>query len=716
MADHPAPPGSDPARLAGLMDHEILALAEHSAGIGVWDIDLATNRARGTPQFFRLMGLAPTNEPVPMETFRALRHPDDRDRVLQGFRRVLASGADDYEMEYRIIRPDGAVRWIFGRGKIIRRADGTPIRYSGVDMDVTARKEAEAALAESQERLRLAQEAAGIGTWDWDLVTGTITWSDMQWHLHGLAPRPEGPTHDTWKKAMHPNDRDRASAALSDAIVDKSPYDTEYRVVLPDGRTRWLVGRGTVIKDELGRPIRVVGVNVDVTERRAAADSLERLNSELERRVAERSLQLEAEAAKRAEAEARLHQAQKMEAVGQLTGGIAHDFNNLLTVIIGNLDTVRRRLTQTLGGDSTEVAPRLLTPIDMATQGAKNAAQLTHRLLAFSRRQALEPRIADINQMVSSMSDMIGRTIGEMIIMETVLAPDLWPTFADISQIETSLLNLIVNARDAMPQGGRLTVQTANIHVKESYGRGGPDVPPGEYVMLSVGDTGGGIPSELLDKVFEPFFTTKETGKGSGLGLSMVHGFVAQSGGHIRISSTVGVGTVVALYLPRSHQEGETERPAQSGHRDVAVTPRAKPGETVLIVEDNESVRNYALGALGDLGYRVLEASDGRAALRMMESEATPRINLLFTDIVLPGGMTGRQLKEEFLRKYPDLPVLFTTGYSQEAAAAAGLGADAQLLTKPYNFESLGRKVREALDAKDKYSNIIPLRPYGSAG
>jgi signal transduction histidine kinase/ActR/RegA family two-component response regulator len=620
-------------------------------------------------------------------------------------------------MEYRIIRPDGRVRWIFGRGRVIRGDDGKPVRYAGVDMDVTERKEAEAALAESRERLRLAQEATGIGTWDWDIVTGAMAWSPSQWRLHQLAERPGGPTREEWRRTIHPEDRDRASAALGDAIVDRAPYETEYRVVLADGSVRWLAARGTVIADEAGRPARIVGITFDATQQRAAAELLEQLNRDLERRVAERTAQLEAEAARRVEAEARLFQAQKMESVGQLTGGIAHDFNNLLTVIVGNLDTIRRRLKQPADGET--VAPaRLLTPVEMAMQGAMHASQLTNRLLAFSRQQALEPKILDVNQLVSGLSEMIGRTLGETIEVETILSPALWPTFADVSQLETSLLNLVVNARDAMPRGGKLVMRTANVEVDAASGTRA-ELTPGDYVLLCVCDTGIGIAPEVLDRVYEPFFTTKETGKGSGLGLSMVHGFVTQSGGHIRISSEIARGTTVALYLPRLMETvhaGAKWRPRQGA--ETMPLPRARPDETILVVEDNEDVRQYAVSVMAELGYEVLQAADGPSALRLLDTTPAFAIDLLFTDIVLPGGMSGRSLAEEALRLRPDLAVLFTTGYSRDAELhRTGLGANMHLITKPYNLDGLAAKIRAALDARPTVEEtrrpggkIIPFR------
>jgi signal transduction histidine kinase len=412
----------------------------------------------------------------------------------------------------------------------------------------------------------------------------------------------------------------------------------------------------------------------------------------------QRAAELGAEMALHRETQQTLRQAQKIEAVGQLTGGIAHDFNNLLTIIIGNLDTLKRRLADTTGqADVVSFAGVLAKPVDLALQGARNAAQLTHRLLAFSRRQALEPVRLDLNRLIADMSDLLRRTLGETINIETVLAAGLWPTFVDTNQVENALINLCVNARDAMAEGGRLTIETANTFLDEAYARQFGDVTPGQYALLSITDTGTGIPPELLERAFEPFFTTKPAGQGSGLGLAMVHGFVKQSGGHVRIYSEVGHGTTVKLYLPRMlEDEGAASVPAPRPAAPAA-TPRAAQSETILLVEDNEGVRDFARGALQELGYTVLEAAEGEAALRILKYE--PSVSLLFTDVVLPG-MSGRELANRAAALRPDLPVLFTTGYTRNAIIHHGrLDPGVQLLSKPFAQHDLARKVREMLDA-----------------
>jgi signal transduction histidine kinase/ActR/RegA family two-component response regulator len=412
----------------------------------------------------------------------------------------------------------------------------------------------------------------------------------------------------------------------------------------------------------------------------------------------DRTRELEAEARRRAVAEETLRQSQKMEAVGQLTGGIAHDFNNLLTVIMGNLDTLRRRLgqapaDQTLAG----IADRILKPLESASQASRSAAQLTHQLLAFARKQPLKPVAIDLNRLISNMSEMLRRTLGEPISIETVLGGGLWPALADANQLENALINLALNARDAMANGGCLTIETANAYLDDAYVARFGDVAAGQYVILSVTDTGTGIDPAVLEHVFEPFFTTKQAGSGSGLGLAMVHGFVKQSGGHIRIYSEIGHGTTVKIYLPRL-ASATTVASVPAERAESATVRRARPQESIMLVEDNDGVRDYARGALEELGYSVLAARDGTEALRIIDGA---RVDLLFTDVVLPGNVGGRVLADKILELRPGLPVLFTTGYTRNAIVHDGrLDPHVQLLGKPYTQQDLARKIREMIDQK----------------
>jgi PAS domain S-box-containing protein len=410
-----------------------------------------------------------------------------------------------------------------------------------------------------------------------------------------------------------------------------------------------------------------------------ATEELRRLNETLEERVAQ-------EVAERLKAEEALRQAQKMEAIGQLTGGIAHDFNNLLTIIVGNIELLQRRLPE--GTD------RLQRAATHAMEATRRAATLTQRLLAFSRRQPLDPKPIDINKLVAGMSDLLRRTLGEVVVLETVLAGGLWRAQADPNQLENAILNLAVNARDAMPDGGKLTIETANARLDEAYVEAlAEPVPAGQYVLVAVSDTGTGMDKATMEKVFEPFFTTKEAGKGTGLGLSQVYGFVRQSNGHVRIYSELGEGTTIKIYLPRLI--GSDEEPAEVSTRSPAMVRGA--GETILVVEDEPDLRTYTTEALRDLGYRVLEAGDGRGALEIVEQH--PEIELLFTDVVLAGGMNGRALSDEVSRRRPGLPVLFTTGYTSNAIVHHGrLDPGMHLIGKPFTYAELASKVRRMLD------------------
>jgi signal transduction histidine kinase/CheY-like chemotaxis protein len=414
------------------------------------------------------------------------------------------------------------------------------------------------------------------------------------------------------------------------------------------------------------------------------------LNAELEARVAERTAQLEAEAAERREAEATIRQMQKMESIGQLTGGIAHDFNNMLAIVTGSLDMARRRLKGTED-------PKVGQSIDNAAEGARRAAILTQRLLAFSRQQPLEPQALDANRLVSSMSELLGRTLGENIAVETVLGGGLWLCFADPAQLENALVNLAVNARDAMAPdelagGGRLTIETANAHLDAAYAAAHADVRPGQYVMLGVTDTGIGMSQAVIERAFDPFYTTKGPGHGTGLGLSQVFGYVKQSGGHVKIYSEPGQGTTVRLYLPRHLGPAGTGTEARL---PADATPRGSPETIILVVEDEEQVRVMTVEALRELGYTVVHAHDAEAAL--VRLTALERIDLLFTDIVMPG-MNGRQLAERVLAERPETRVLYTTGYTRNAVVHNGmLDAGVAFLAKPFTLDLLARKVAEVV-------------------
>ena len=443
-----------------------------------------------------------------------------------------------------------------------------------------------------------------------------------------------------------------------EAAVRDGRWETEGWRLRKDGSRFWAHVLIEPMRDDDGKLVGFAKITRDRTERRETQKALEQTRQAL-------------------------FQSQKMEAVGQLTGGVAHDFNNLLTVIIGGVDTTLR---------SIEPNPRAERALGMAKLAAERAANLTSRLLAFSRRQPLQPVASDLNVLVRRMTELLHHSLGERIELEGVLYPRLWPVEVDQNQLESAVLNLAVNARDAMPGGGKLTIETANTYLDESYQETDTEVIPGQYVLLSVTDTGHGMPKDILARAFEPFYTTKETGKGTGLGLSMVYGFVKQSGGHVTIYSEVGEGTCVKLYFPRYVGP---DAPA----KDVgeSSSPAASKGEVVLVVEDNDAVRAYAIMSLTELGYKVLETADAERALPILRSDE--RIDLLLTDVVLPG-RSGRSLADEAVEIRPGLKVLYTTGYSRNAIVHQGrLDPGVELLSKPFTFDQLAARVRRVLDA-----------------
>jgi PAS domain S-box-containing protein len=543
---------------------------------------------------------------------------------------------------------------------------------------------------ESAELLVLAQQIGRGGVIDWDVKAGTVKLSSHAMAMYGLATH-DG-RYDSWIATVHPDDQSRLRQIIADAIAARlREFELDFRIIRPvDGKIRWILARRLVFYDGAD-PVRVVGVSIDVTDQKQADEQARRFTEALEQAVLERTQKLKDEYDARKLTEAQLRQAQKMEAVGQLTGGVAHDFNNLLTIIQGGLEMIGRQVDGVAGAPQA----RIVRGKDMALEAVRRAARLTGRLLAFARQQPLEPRVIDANKLVAGICELLRRTLGETIALETVLAGGLWATHADANQLENALLNLVVNARDAMPNGGKVTIETSNSHLDSVYvEKLAEPVKAGQYVMISVSDTGAGMGRATAERAFEPFFTTKGVGKGTGLGLSQVYGFVRQSAGHVAIYSEIGEGTAVKIYLPRHHgKESTAETPA-----GVAGGVKAVGTETILVVEDEDALRLYTVEILGELGYRVLAAVNGADALDIIKRQDD--IDLLFTDIVMPGGMNGRRLADEALRLRHKLKVLFTTGYTANAIVHHGrVDPDVALLTKPFSYAQLSAKIRALLDS-----------------
>jgi signal transduction histidine kinase len=399
-----------------------------------------------------------------------------------------------------------------------------------------------------------------------------------------------------------------------------------------------------------------------------------------------RTRRLCAEINRRAAAEEALRQSQKLDAIGHLTGGVAHDFNNLLTIIIGNLEAAQRQLESWTDGAQIKLSRRL----ENAMHGAQRAATLTKRLLAFSRQQPLNPALLDVNRVLNGLSDFLRRALGEDVSLEIVGGGGVWPVEADAAELEAAILNLAVNARDAMLEGGKLTIEASNSYLDEAYCRQNADVQPGQYVQIAVTDTGSGMPKDVIERAFEPFFTTKESGQGTGLGLSQVYGFVKQSGGHVKIYSEAGEGTTIKIYLPRFFGK------ASATEENAAAPSRSRSGESVLVVEDDTDVRDYVVETLASLGYKVFEAGEAEIALRLLDEN--PSVHLLLTDVVMPG-MNGRKLAEEARLRRPDLKILYMTGYSRNAIMHQGrLDIGVDLLQKPISSEQLASAVHKMLD------------------
>ncbi|PTQ97251.1 PAS domain S-box-containing protein [Paraburkholderia sp. GV068] len=540
------------------------------------------------------------------------------------------------------------------------------------------RQRAEAELHETNERLQLAlNTGAVLGTCVVDMQTGKITGDERfaRTFSFSVEEAAGGVDHSAAARMIHPDDQSLLERLSADALQEGKPFRAEYRIRRPDGDYVWVQANGQCEFDEHGQPTRLPAVLIDIHERKIAEQSLRQLTETLEQRVADA-------VAARALAEEQLRQAQKMEAIGSLTGGVAHDFNNVLQVINGNL--------QMMAADASG-NPATLRRLSAATDAVKRGAKLAAHLLAFARRQPLSPTVLNPRRLLAGMSEMLHRALGETMRIETVLSDHLWHVQVDRNQLENALLNLAINARDAMKADGTLTVRAANRVLDAAFCSDKPELSPGEYVVFSVTDTGAGMPPDVLEHAFEPFFTTKPHGHGTGLGLSMVFGFVRQSGGHTLIESELGRGTTVSLFFPRCC-EPETAEAADETSAPVG------GGETVLVVEDDADVRLTAVEMLVQLGYKVLTASSGDAALEFIDSDVP--IDLLFTDVVMPGKIKSVELARRAAARSPSVPTLFTSGYTRDEIVHHGkLDAGITLLSKPYRRDDLARKVRGVLRA-----------------
>jgi len=665
-----------------------LALAATDA-VGTWDWDIGEDRFIADAHFAQLHGIDPAlASQLPISDYLQGVHPEDRALIARSIKHCITHGTE-YAEEYRLLKADGELRWVFARGRCYKDHHGRPVRFLGAALDLTERKHTEQALRQSQTELQLIINAMPIliSYVDHEERFRLNNAAYLDWY--GLTPQ------ELYGRTIR-------EVIGEEAYFLRAPYIAEALAGRPCSFSLYTPHRDGSSRHALMNYLPRHGADgsvngfyifvIDESERKKTEEALRNLNETLEERVSARTEQLaqanqrlQNEMFERERAEDALRHAQKMEAVGQLTGGIAHDFNNMLTGIIGSLDLMQRYIAD---GRAEEIGRFT----EAAVSSANRAAALTHRLLAFSRRQSLDRKTLNVNELIHSLEDLIRRTKGDPIELTLRLADDVWPISTDVSQLENALLNLVINARDAMPDGGELLIETANVYLDGNDITTLEPVKAGDYLMLAVSDNGTGMTPSVRAKAFDPFFTTKPIGQGTGLGLSMIYGFAQQSGGHVSLDSLPNQGTCVRLYLPRLNLL-EPERPVVE---TLNAAPTATCGETVVVVEDDPAVRMLVLDLLKELGYLAHEAADASAALPLLESEL--RVDLLVTDVGLPG-MNGRQLAEIARQHRPGLKVLFMTGYAQKAAERQGFLEDGMdMVAKPFSIEVLANKIREMIN------------------
>ena len=645
-----------------------LRLAQDAGDVGFWDWDLVSGEAVWSPTLYRNLGLDPARQATVRDLLKVV-HPDDRAMVREVNLTAIREGRME-PVEYRVIWPSGEVRWLLSRGETLKDDAGQVVRAVGVNIDVTDRRVAEQQVRESEARFRALANSAPVLMW--------VTRADgrrefaNQAYVDFLGVAYQAALDFDWRKRLHPDDLDRILREQVAGEGSRKPFTLEARYRRGDGEDRWVRSFSQPRYGPTGAFEGFIGIGFDVTDAKQAQDDLRHINELLADRVA-------AALQERDEAEAALHRAQKLEAVGQLTGGVAHDFNNLLTVIIGALDLVQRR---------PDDATRRERMLEAALAAARRGERLTNQLLAFSRRQALKPELVRVDELLRESEPLLRRAVGEATLLRVECAAPGAVARIDPAQFEAAVMNLVVNARDAVAAtGGEIRIESGLAHLDPGEVE---ETPGGEYLSVTVRDTGVGMDAALIARVFEPFFTTKEVGKGTGLGLSQVYGFARQSGGGVRIVSTPGQGAAVSLYLPRAEAAAQ-EPEAGPELRE----PLPGPSLRVLLVEDDHDVAAMVTAMLEETGHRVLTveaAAPALAALRRVEP-----VDLMLTDVVMPGGMTGVELAREAAKLRPELPILLSSGYTGETLASAE-NAPWPLLRKPYSADALNDAIRSLLD------------------
>lgn len=651
---------------------EQLARAMAAGRMFAFDWDVGTDAVRRSESCAAILGLDGDATTDTGQNFFAAVHAEDRKEFAATLAR-LEPASPNYIASYRYQRPDGAVAWLEESAEAVFDRDGRKVRLTGITADVTARKQVEAALRESEERLRFALDAAVIGIWQMDVADGRMAWSDIQYRLFGIDPSTPPPSLNGFAALMEPEDRMILLDRIDQAVGTGRGFELDFRIRRA-GEVRWLAIRCGVRRNAAGGPERIIGVNWDVTDRKTAEAILRDSNAALEARVAERTRaltdaarELTAEIRRREETQAALLQSQKLEALGQLVSGVSHDFNNILAVIQSSYSLLRRRID----------VPEQVRILDLGEQAVVRATGLIHHLLAFARREETQPTLVDLTAILRESEDMICHTAGSGVRCAFDLQGDLWPVIVDPSRLNAVLLNLAANARDAMPDGGELEIAVRNRPADERTGSR-------EGVIICVKDSGVGMTPEVVARASEPFFTTKPRGKGTGLGLASAHALTAQSGGKLRILSAVGAGTTIELYLPRAQI-------STRGDENLPDARLAAPqgGATILLVDDDDSLRALTAHLLRDLGYAVIEAQSAETAIAL--AHLTDTLDLVVTDIMMPGD-SGPVLGNRLRLDRPNLPVLFISGDRQDTVPDGE-----RLLRKPFSKAQLAEAVLERL-------------------
>jgi PAS domain S-box-containing protein len=582
--------------------------------------------------------------------------PHDHERNALEVERCAKQGSvRGLEIEY--VTPDGLLTPVEINATMLK-GEGT-FQILSLCRDISERKRAEEALHESQQRLNLASHSAQLGIWDWDIINNRMIWDDEMFRLYGIAEKPATCGLEIWEQGLHPEDKAQVLEDHQSALRGEKDSNMEFRVKHPDGTIRYLKANGLVLRDFEGKPTRMLGVNYDITERKKAEDAREKL-------------------------QAQLIQSQKLESVGRLAGGVAHDFNNILAAIMMNIG---------LAETYPNLDPQIKQTLREIQSDAGRAANLVRQLLLFSRRSVMNMELLDVNDLVAGFLKMLERLIGENINLRFVRKEGLTAVKADIGMLEQVLMNLVVNSRDAMPNGGSITIRVDAIDAGRERIGASPEIQPGCFICLSVSDSGCGMDENTRARIFEPFFTTKEIGKGTGLGLSTVYGIVAQHHGWVEVESQVGKGATFRVYLPA---DSMPVPPRVQNERDMAL----RGIETVLLVEDDQSLRSIMAQGLRSLGYRVIEAGNGQDAMRKWQ-EHHSQIDILFSDMVMPEGLTGLDLAEKFRHSKVDLKVVLSSGYSAEMIDESRLAAEnITFLQKPYRIEAMAKSIRDSLISK----------------